>query len=127
MYSEIVQKPQFYLDNGRFFPEATTFIMTGKLLEYLLVSLNSKLLSYAFKKFYSGGCLGEKGYRYKKAFLINLPIKKIDITKNKYIEINNKITNFIKNKDFSNKELEEIIYNLYYLSKEEIEYLENNY
>ena len=30
MYSEIVREPQFYLDSdGEFFPEATTFIMTG--------------------------------------------------------------------------------------------------
>ncbi|MDD2245549.1 MAG: hypothetical protein PHI70_03300 [Proteiniphilum sp.] len=35
VYSEIVREPQFYLDNeGRFFPEATTFIMTGEYLEY---------------------------------------------------------------------------------------------
>ena len=75
MYSEIVRQPQFYLDNeGKFFPEATTFIMVGVHLEYLQVLLHSNLLTYAFKKFYAGGGLGEDGYRYKKAFLENLPI-----------------------------------------------------
>ena len=75
MYSEIVRRPQFYLDNeGKFFPEATTFIMVGVHLEYLQALLHSNLLTYAFKKFYAGGGLGEDGYRYKKAFLENLPI-----------------------------------------------------
>ena len=75
MYSEIVRRPQFYLDNeGKFFPEATTFIMVGVHLEYLQALLHSNLLVYAFKKFYAGGGLGEDGYRYKKAFLENLPI-----------------------------------------------------
>jgi hypothetical protein len=75
MYSEIVQEPQFYLDKfGKFFPEATTFIMTGKNLEYLTDILNSRIVAYFFKTFYAGGGLGETGYRYKKIFLENLPI-----------------------------------------------------
>jgi hypothetical protein len=75
MYSEIVRKPQFYLDNnGEFYPEATSFIMTGTKLEYLLVAFHSKILTYAFKNFYAGGGLGEEGFRYKKAFLEKLPV-----------------------------------------------------
>ena len=31
---------------------------------------------YIFKNYYAGGGLGEKGIRYKKAFLNNLPIPK---------------------------------------------------
>ncbi|MDE6886007.1 MAG: Eco57I restriction-modification methylase domain-containing protein [Helicobacteraceae bacterium] len=46
-------------------------------LEYLLGLLHSKLCTFAFKEFYAGGGLGESGYRYKKAFLENLPIPKI--------------------------------------------------
>ena len=77
IYSEIVQTPQFYLDTENYFPEATTFIMTGENLEFVIACLNSKLYNYCFKKFYSGGGLGEHGYRYKKAFIEKLPLPKI--------------------------------------------------
>ncbi|WP_172917030.1 TaqI-like C-terminal specificity domain-containing protein [Capnocytophaga canis] len=77
VYSEIVREPQFYLDNeGKFFPEATSFIMTGNDLEYLYHLLHSKIITYFFKTFYAGGGLGKDGYRYKKAFLEKLPIPK---------------------------------------------------
>ena len=75
IYSEIVNEPQFYLDkDGTFFPEATVFIMTGNHLEYLCKLLHTKVITYFFRSFYAGGGLGEKGYRYKKAFLEKLPI-----------------------------------------------------
>ena len=43
MYSEIVRSPQFYLDEqGKFFPEATTFILIGEHLRYLYNIFHSK-------------------------------------------------------------------------------------
>ncbi|GAA9125122.1 class I SAM-dependent DNA methyltransferase [Helicobacter pylori] len=82
VYGEIVQEPRFYLDNGEcelgyFYAEATSFILTGEHLRYLLGMLHSKLITFAFKTFYAGGGLGESGYRYKKAFIERLPIPKI--------------------------------------------------
>ncbi|GAA7750903.1 class I SAM-dependent DNA methyltransferase [Helicobacter pylori] len=82
VYGEIVQEPRFYLDNGEcelgyFYAEATSFILTGEHLHYLLGMLHSKLITFAFKTFYAGGGLGESGYRYKKAFIERLPIPKI--------------------------------------------------
>lgn len=88
VYGEIVQEPRFYLDNGEcglgyFYAEATSFILTGEHLRYLLGMLHSKLITFAFKTFYAGGGLGESGYRYKKAFIERLPIPKItEKTKN---------------------------------------------
>lgn len=76
MYSEIVRSPQFFLDKESFYPEATAFFMVGEHLDSLVKYLNSPVLAWIFKKYYSGGGLGESGYRYKKAFLINLPIPK---------------------------------------------------
>ncbi|MFP6049742.1 Eco57I restriction-modification methylase domain-containing protein [Helicobacter pylori] len=68
VYGEIVQEPRFYLDNGEcelgyFYAEATSFILTGEHLHYLLGMLHSKLITFAFKTFYAGGGLGESGYR----------------------------------------------------------------
>ena len=111
MYSEIVREPQFYLDEeGEFYPEATTFIMTGDNLEYLYHLLHSKPVTYFFKTFYAGGGLGNEGYRYKKAFIEKLPIPK-----------NN------KNLDINSENADNIIYNLYDLNDKEIEFIEKSY
>lgn len=77
VYSEIVREPQFYLDKTKnFYAEATSFVLTGQNLEYLLCLFHSKFITYCFKNFYAGGGLGS-GYRYKKAYLENLPIPQI--------------------------------------------------
>ncbi len=106
MYSEIVREPQFYLDNiGQFYPEATTFILTGENLEYLITMFNSSVVAFLFKSFYAGGGLGEAGYRYKKQFFEKLPIPR----NTKHIDIKSK----------------EDIYVLYELNDEMIKYIEN--
>ncbi len=80
MYSEIVQEPQFYLDKiGEFYPEATTFILTGEHIEHILKCMNNPLVAFLFKRFYAGGSLGGNGYRYKKKFIENLPIPRPEI------------------------------------------------
>ena len=77
VYSEIVQSPQFFLDKrGEFFVEATSFLITGEHLDYLVDWLNSPTIAWVFKQFYAGGGLGKKGFRYKKKFLEQLPIPK---------------------------------------------------
>jgi hypothetical protein len=86
VYSEIVREPQFYLDkSGDFFAEATTFLMTGENMKLFCGLLNSKPFTYFFKNFYAGGGLGESGYRYKKAFLENVPIPTLDIPEKQQI------------------------------------------
>jgi len=69
VWQEIVRKPSFAYDTRNFYCEATTFLMTGEYLKYLIAILNSKPAAFFFKHFYAGGGLGESGYRYKKAFL----------------------------------------------------------
>ncbi|MGN8496966.1 DUF7149 domain-containing protein [Helicobacter pylori] len=139
VYGEIVQEPRFYLDNGEcelgyFYAEATSFILTGEHLRYLLGMLHSKLITFAFKTFYAGGGLGESGYRYKKAFIERLPIPKIT-EKNqeladKIIALVDKILQ-IKEKDpkantqRSEKEIDALVYQLYNLTDEEIKIIED--
>ncbi|EGT3076768.1 N-6 DNA methylase, partial [Campylobacter coli] len=66
VYSEIVRKPQFYLDTKlNFYAEATSFILTGENLKYLIAFLNNDFVAFIFKTFYAGGNLGENGFRYK--------------------------------------------------------------
>ncbi|WGH05706.1 class I SAM-dependent DNA methyltransferase [Helicobacter pylori] len=138
VYGEIVQEPRFYLDNGEcelgyFYAEATSFILTGEHLRYLLGMLHSKLITFAFKTFYAGGGLGESGYRYKKAFIERLPIPQIT-PKNQ--ELARKITDGaerilkVKEKDPKantldlEKEIDALVYQLYNLTDEEIKIIE---
>ncbi len=139
VYGEIVQEPRFYLDNGEcelgyFYAEATSFILTGEHLRYLLGMLHSKLITFAFKTFYAGGGLGESGYRYKKAFIERLPIPQIT---EKNQELARKITDgaeqilALKEKDPKantqklEKEIDALVYRLYHLTDEEIKIIEN--
>ncbi|GAA8268532.1 class I SAM-dependent DNA methyltransferase [Helicobacter pylori] len=139
VYGEIVQEPRFYLDNGEcelgyFYAEATSFILTGEHLRYLLGMLHSKLITFAFKTFYAGGGLGESGYRYKKAFIERLPIPKITPQNQKLAD---KITDGTKaileakEKDPKantlelEKEIDALVYQLYNLTDEEIKIIEN--
>ncbi|GAA9741501.1 class I SAM-dependent DNA methyltransferase [Helicobacter pylori] len=138
VYGEIVQEPRFYLDNGEcelgyFYAEATSFILTGEHLHYLLGMLHSKLITFAFKTFYAGGGLGESGYRYKKAFIERLPIPKITPQNQ---ELAHKITDcaeqILKTKEKDpkantqklEKEIDALIYQLYNLTDEEIKIIE---
>ena len=51
VWGEISDKTKFALDgNGDFYCEATTFLMTGSHLKYLLCFLNSKFSEYYFSK-----------------------------------------------------------------------------
>ncbi len=139
VYGEIVQEPRFYLDNGEcelgvFYAEATSFILTGEHLRYLLGMLHSKLITFAFKTFYAGGGLGESGYRYKKAFIERLPIPQIT---EKNQELADKITDgakqilALKEKDPKantqglEKEIDALVYQLYHLTDEEIKTIED--
>ncbi|GAA7224957.1 class I SAM-dependent DNA methyltransferase [Helicobacter pylori] len=139
VYGEIVQEPRFYLDNGEcelgyFYAEATSFILTGEHLHYLLGMLHSKLITFAFKTFYAGGGLGESGYRYKKAFIERLPIPKITPQNQ---ELAHKITDCAKaileakekdpkaNTQKLEKEIDALVYQLYNLTDEEIKIIEN--
>ncbi|WP_220981188.1 class I SAM-dependent DNA methyltransferase [Helicobacter pylori] len=138
VYGEIVQEPRFYLDNGEcelgyFYAEATSFILTGEHLRYLLGMLHSKLITFAFKTFYAGGGLGESGYRYKKAFIERLSIPKITPQNQ---ELAGKITDgakqilALKEKDPKantqklEKEIDALVYQLYNLTDEEIKTIE---
>ncbi|MBS5870541.1 MAG: Eco57I restriction-modification methylase domain-containing protein [Fusobacterium periodonticum] len=93
IYSEMVKESQFFIDTNYIYVNDTAFILTGSNLKYLLANLNSKLMEYAFKTFYAGGGLGKTGYRYKKVFLENLPIKPY----NNEIELENKVDLILEN------------------------------
>jgi hypothetical protein len=140
VYSEIVREPQFYFDaDGKFYVEATNFLIIGKNLKYLTSLLNSKFITFIFKRFYAGGGLGDQGYRYKKVFVERLPISIIDEVKQRpFIEIVDKILAITKSSDYLEnsvkqakvcdyeKQIDQMVYKLYNLTPEEIKIVEKS-
>ncbi len=142
IWQEIVREPRFAYDNSGIYCEATSFVMTGKNLKYLLAVLNSKAGEFFFRKFYAGGGLGNEGFRYKKAFLKNLIIPDITIDNKEIVrkieELVDKIIlrtqdidyeiNIQKQKEVKllEDEINKLVYKLYNLTKEEIEIIEKN-
>ena len=71
MWGEISDRTKFALDvRGEFVPEATTFLMTGTHLRYLLYFLNSTLSEYLFSKI--GTTTGVGTVRWKKFKVENI-------------------------------------------------------
>ena len=66
--------PYFYLDKEGYYPEATLFMMTGKRLNDIYNFLCSDVGFYVFSKFYMGPVFDNTGFRYKKEYLLQLPV-----------------------------------------------------
>jgi hypothetical protein len=133
VYSEIVREPQFYYDKGKFYVEATAFLMTGSHLRYLCGLLNSRPVAFFFKRYYAGGGLGEKGYRYKKAFLEKLPIplitpKNRSLVRRIELLVNRILARKRGDPHADTRDLEraidELVYRLYDLTPDEIRLIE---
>lgn len=131
VYSEIVRQPQFHYDEKKYFPEATSFLITGKDIKFLVSILNSKPFTYFFNHFYAGGGLGDEGFRYKKKFLEVCPIPQIPVVSQApFIAIVDEILAITNKLDYNpsfptarQKELEaqidEMVCDLYQLDEEE--------
>ncbi len=108
--------------------------MTGKNLKYICALLNSIPVAFFFKKFYAGGGLGEEGYRYKKAFLEQIPIPPISSENGDIVgQIEGLVDEILKikrqrgcNADTSDleKQIDQLVYKLYNLTDEEIKIIE---
>ncbi len=117
IYAEMVQSPQFYYDKDGYNILNTAYLIVGKNLKYLIAFLNSNFITYAFKKYYSGGGLGKNGLRYIRNFVEKLPIKPYE--NETYLEdkvteilaINKKISDYkiLLERAKSNKKYDEII------------------
>ena len=137
VWAEIVQNSCFTWDIKKYFCLAKVFIMTGKECnKYLLAILNSKLGSYAIKKYYAP-FLGNAAFEFKKEWVQLLPIPKIPDSEQKpFIDLVDKILAMTKDDDYPNnltkqgkvKELEhridQMVYKLYGLTNEEIKIVE---
>ncbi len=129
IWGEISDKPKFAFDDEKYFSEATTFLMTGEKLKFLLAILNSKFSEWYFNLI--GTTTGMGTNRWKKYKIELLPIKITSVDHEKDIEILvNQILAIKKQKPSSDttdleNQIDQLVYQLYGLTEEEIKIIEN--
>jgi hypothetical protein len=129
VWGEISDKPKFAFDDEKYFAEATTFLMTGEKLKFLLAILNSKVSEWYFNLI--GTTTGMGTNRWKKYKIELLPIKIPSQDQEKEIEVLvNQILAIKKQNptadttDLENQ-IDQLVYQLYELTEEEIKIIEN--
>ena len=121
VWGEISDKSKFALDDSGRYPEATTFLMTGENLKYLLAILNSKLGEFAFNQI--GTKTGMGTNRWKKYTLESFFVKAPSNEEKNLIEmLVDKI--LIDANEQNIASLDNAIYRIYHLSEEEIMFIE---
>lgn len=126
MWGEISDKPKFSIDlNGEFVAEATTFLMVGDHLKYLLCFLNSTLSEYFFAKY--GTTTGMGTLRWKKYLIELLPIP-VATTENETTlikELDALLSADLEGKERHIQRINDTIYSMFGFNLEEIEFIEN--
>ena len=127
IWGEISDRPKFAIDTeGIFFPEATTFLMVGDHLKYLLCFLNSKLSEYFFANF--GTTTGMGTLRWKKYLIELLPIPEVDA------ETESQITSSLDAllaSSYSDRlkliqKIDQKVYNLFGFTSDEVSFIEKS-
>ncbi|WP_437441060.1 TaqI-like C-terminal specificity domain-containing protein [Sphaerospermopsis torques-reginae] len=128
VWGEISDQPKFAFDDGNYYAEATTFLMTGEKLKYLLAILNSQLSAWYFNQISTTTGMGTN--RWKKYKIEMLPIKEpTEIEELSLEKIVDQILNAKKsdpNADTTalEREIDQMVYQLYELTPEEIKIIE---
>ena len=130
IWGEISDRSKFCLDvKGVFYPEATTFMLSGEHLPYLLAFLNCNVSEYLFSLI--GTTTGVGTVRWKKYKILELPVP-MQLPKNQYDAIVSLCNKIINTQDVTmgsthdiNK-LNELISNVYGLSNEEVNYINSH-
>ncbi len=121
IFQEIVQEGQFFIDSEtHFMCNDTCRIIVGKDINFLVGIMNSKLFFYAVQTFYGGGGLGEHAVRMKHTFFNQFPCVGVDERVLSLVE-----KRMINENEEVEKEIDQRIYELYHLTPEEINYIEN--
>ena len=135
VWREISEKPSFILDVNRLYTNQTAYILISYerkvSIKYLLSVLNSKLIDFYQKQIsYS---LGEKGTRWIKQFVEQLPVPKIPESEQKpFLDYVDHILSITKDPDYSDnsqkqakaeeieRKIDQMVYKLYGLTEKEI-------
>ena len=125
MYNDINRRLSFCLvDKGIFCNNTIYFISTEIHQNYFLAILNSKLINWYYKTL--SVQLGDNAVRMFTMYVNKIPIPKINSQKEKEISI--LVDEFLKSFDSEiDCKLDMLIFDLYNLTKEEIEYIKINF
>lgn len=95
-------------------------------MKYLVGLLNSTAFNFFYKQFYCGSSLGKSGLRFKRDFLLRVPIPKANHTVKKEIE-ELAVSAFTLRKEnhsadisFQEKYIDLLVYHLYGLTYDEV-------
>ncbi|MEB4761685.1 TaqI-like C-terminal specificity domain-containing protein [Chryseobacterium indologenes] len=127
IWGEISDRTKFSIElDGQYVNEATTFLLVGENLLYIVAFLNSKLSEYFFSKI--GTTTGMGTVRWKKFTIEQLYIPKISTVMQQQFEkiVLEIINNVENNRDYSIllKEIDKLIFEIFDFSNEEIEFIE---
>ena len=141
MFNKASKINAFYLDNeGKYYGDVTTYILSSNNLEYLLAILNSNMFYYAYNKYYVGGGIeGELTLFTLENFpipepdkdteskLVNLVDNIIDLNKKLSSEKNPNTIEMLNTRiQAVDKAIDKIVYSLYNLTDEEIRVIEGD-
>lgn len=124
IWGEISDKPKFAYDDSGYYAEATTFLMTGERLKFLLAILNSRVSEWYFNLI--GTTTGMGTNRWKKYKIELLPIKEPDEkTEHHITDIVDKIIQAKQSSPTADTsaleaEIDALVYALYELTEAEI-------
>ncbi|MDR2708796.1 MAG: class I SAM-dependent DNA methyltransferase [Elusimicrobiota bacterium] len=110
----MANEPSFAFDNKKNFIIAPANIISGNHLQYLLAFLCSNLCYFALRKYYMGGGI-EGELKTNRLLLLPVPLPKNNIER--------KIKALLEEKKY--KEINNVIYNSYNLSREEIDFIDD--
>jgi hypothetical protein len=129
VWGEISDKPKFAYDDANYYVEATTFLMTGEKLKYLLAILNSKVSEWYFNQISTTTGMGTN--RWKKYKIELFPIaqtnneqeNKLTAKVNEILIANAKGTDAAK----LEREIDDMVYKLYSLTYDEVKMIEPDF
>jgi len=128
--NDITNFPRFGFDDESFYCDKTTFIATGDHIKYLLGVLNSNIGRYLIKEYVTK--LDTGGYMMQKVFLEVIPIKVPSSVEREGIEslvntiIDTKKTDLQADTTTLEKQIDQLVYQLYDLTDEDIKNIEEN-
>lgn len=126
IWGEISDKPKFTIDDGIYFLSNKAFLMSGSKLKYLLSFLNSEICEYYFGKIATTTGEGTVQWLKYKVETLPIPIVDYEIEKRLSILIDDIIKSEGERFEQINTQIDNVIYNIYGLSQEEVEYVKNN-
>ncbi len=125
--SDTANFPRFGYDDQGYYCDKTTFIITGNNIKFLLAILNSKVGNYLIREYVTK--LDTGGYMMQKVFIEEIPIMPIFGNENLSSKVDEILA--IKNENPSadtadlEAQIDQLVYELYDLTPEEIEIIEN--